>query len=553
MRGHEAQLGGSTLLIASCWLLAACSSATRGGAMDADRGTAVRGADGSGGSNGSSTTDPGPSGHGNQGTGGDSVASGTARDASVADRDAADKPTADAASGDGGMTAPTLDGEVSRSGTRVRRVIYDGDGGAVIAIAMHDLQTDVDCRFDRFVDGSLRCIPTEDDALNFSDAACTKGIVFLVDLCPAHPRPSYASHGVATPACGEDMKYETYAVSSRIAQVGATAYSKDANGNCVGSPNERTDGKYYEAEAAAADVWAEATIMTYARGKDAEVEVYASDDGARQLRRVVDLKNNWQCTPDERDPDGHCVPAQIGVAVDVFSDTACSEPAAAYSGCAPGAAYGEYKDTCNPIPLFRIGSAFPPGPYSDHHGGPCTTEDLLPDMVVSQLGAAIDQSELPAIELRASGSGALHALVPMIAGGAIGPAIAFADATGNHCNVESFTDGKSHCLPVNVPIETHYYADANCTASELLYQGELEQPCGAGPYTHVAYFGKVDDCGGRPLEGVHEIGDPYTGADIYGKYVTGDCSGFSLDGAPAARVGPELPLDDFPEVTLHVE
>jgi hypothetical protein len=463
-------------------------------------------------------------------------------DASGADADTATDPG-----------AALLDGEVSRSGTRIRRVVHDAGGGAVVPLHMHDLERDVACGFRRFVDGSYRCVPLYDDAVSYSDAGCTQPIAFVYDACST-TRPRYFSRGVATPACGEDLQVQTYALSDRLAQnVSDHYYSRAPDGDCVAVANERSEGKLYEVEAVGAEHWAEASVMTFPRGEAAAVEVYVSQDGARELRRVVDRANGWSCLPDGHEPDGRCVPAEVAVAVDVFGDLACMEPAAAHYGCAPGAARGSQSDPCVPAPLFRLGAAYTSGRHSVLQGAQCVAMDNAFEQTVSRLGAAIARGELPAVEHQSQGTGALRALVPTIAGGAVGPAVHFTDAAGQRCAPWLFADGSYRCLPSTVRVARRYYADAACSDPELVFTGDASGACGGAAASHAAFEQSVD-CVGAQLLSVHELGAAYTGAFVYGKWIGTDaCVQASPGPAGAFRVGAPIALGGFGELSFGVE
>ena len=198
---------GPAVGIVACiaWMCAGCASNDRRG--DASVATSGSGATAGAGEAGTQAGRPAATADAGVGLG-VAGASGGAGSMSMHDpgTDAGDLPDARAPDDASVVTEPA-DGEISRSGTRLRRLVDRAEGGAIAVWGMHDRELDTNCEFRWSIDGRYRCLPTEAFGAQYANADCTQPLFYVPDYATC-ARPAYVAITEDLDGCAQELRWK---------------------------------------------------------------------------------------------------------------------------------------------------------------------------------------------------------------------------------------------------------------------------------------------------------------------------------------------------------
>ena len=246
-------------------------------------------------------------------------------DAGMADVDGApDDP-------DGGPPAlgPACEGA---SGTRLRQVLREHGDGTSEFLRLLDTDLVEECRFQRAVDGSLRCLPVADGtpvadaAIRYLDAECAQPVAQLAAPA-ADPEPTLAREVVLSEDACTPSSSRFYQLGARAAIAPETAiFFRDAGGVCTGTVAPVADFFALGAELEpAAFVEGTESFTDSGRVQERQVE---GDDGSLFCDRgtLRDAELDHACSAQlSEDGSTRCLPVDVGP-TEVFGDAACAEP-----------------------------------------------------------------------------------------------------------------------------------------------------------------------------------------------------------------------------------
>lgn len=288
-------------------------------------------------------------------------------DAGVVDADASpDDP-------DGGPPAvgPSCEGV---SGTRLRQVLRQHGDGTSEFLRLLDTDLVEECRYQRAIDGSLRCLPVVDGspfadaAVRYLDGKCASAIAQLAapagDPLPTHAREVVPPDDVCAPAASRFFE-----LGDRVVIAPKTAiFFRDAGGVCTGTVAPVADFFSLGAELAL-DAFVEGSESFTDSGR-VQLRQVDGDDGSLfcDPASLRDAELDHACTVQlSEDGSTRCLPIDVGP-TELFGDDLCAEPVevallgecnhdAAYVGDSAGASCAlrqQVRTVDDPVDAFQL-------------------------------------------------------------------------------------------------------------------------------------------------------------------------------------------------------
>ncbi len=274
---------------------------------------------------------------------------------------------------DGGppAAAPSCEGV---SGTRILQVVRDHGDGTSEFLRLLDSDLVEECRFQRAIDGSLRCLPISDGtpvadaAVRYLDAECAQPVAQLAAPV-ASPAPTYAREVVpsADPCAAASARF--YELGGSVVIAPETAiFFLDAGGVCTGTTAPVADFFTLGAELEpGAFVEGTETFTDSGRIQQRQVE---GDDGSLVCDggTLRDDELDHACSVQlSEDGSTRCLPIDVGPS-ELFGDDLCTAPVevallgecnqdAAYVGDSAGATCAlrqQVRTVDDPVDAFRV-------------------------------------------------------------------------------------------------------------------------------------------------------------------------------------------------------
>jgi hypothetical protein len=229
-------------------------------------------------------------------------------------------------SSDAGDSGPLTGVADHRSGTRLKAIVFQAQGGAMLLKEWFDTKLGTKCQWARGNGSRFFCFP-QVRAFNFSDESCTRP---AAEAAPGLLAPTVAAVPFNGLTC---VTPQALRVSTRVVQGYSKSYRADGTIACEplnGTKVYESDGELPLTELVGAD------IIRERRGALA-VDVLRSDDGAQHARLVVDEKLGFRCALsvfDQPNPRPHpqCTPdvfyQTLRVNNSTFEDGSCAAPTA---------------------------------------------------------------------------------------------------------------------------------------------------------------------------------------------------------------------------------
>ena len=393
---------------------------------------------------------------------------------------------------------PTALSCISRSGTRLRRVVRTADDGSTEFLRFHDSMFDADCSYTTAGDGALRCLPVVNNApfaqgqLRYTDVGCTQPVAEL-SAAGIQPAPRYlVSTALTADGCAQVSSYYNLSMPQPIT-AGATIYGI-VNGGCSALTAGANDYYGISGELPLTS-FVEGAVTTTPSGRLSIDEVDAND-GSRfcgPLAGLHDSDLGTDCTLHYgEDGTARCLP-QVLPQQQVFSDAACTQPLAVVlqDQTCPGAAHytgialtGEcsYRLRVQALgdlvsdPLYlNNGACGPadPGAAKTYQVGPVVSvfsfAQLERDNV--PVGSRLERADLVSGGLRLFSGKWLDTML------------------NTPCSFQTADDASIRCLPASTlesPVAqlTSAFTDAAC-ATAAISVGSAATGCGLGAPTYV--------------------------------------------------------------------
>lgn len=414
------------------------------------------------------------------------------------------------------------------SGERIRLRTWSG-GGIEWVESAYDSELDADCTFTTATDGNLYCFPGGDantTGVNvaFSDEDCTEVI------------------GRAWESdCTEVARYATldevsdcYPRQVTLYEVGAEVdlpdmlYERDWQGNCVAGD---ASGQGYELTKVPLDELTMVTREVVPRTSDLGVLMYASEDGLRLPMNTYDLNRDFVCHVQNVGPREESTEVCVGNLA--YTDTAgnygygdsdCEGLVAGATQCGEPGYITSYSqvDECWETELFEVGSKVDDADVHRITGDVC---EPLEDPYYSgyyEVGAAVDTSKLPHIELSPEGETRLVRATYRSDGASVYPSTMIWDTTFDSYCYPRVIDGKTYCVPsgtYEMNLNGSWFADDACTV-RLEYV--TESPCYEYEIAMIGTWSELVSCGIGQLDAIHSV-EIYEEDVVYVVGPEGDC------------------------------
>lgn len=356
-----------------------------------------------------------------------------------------------------------------QSGTRLRARVLDGGGGASLFSTWFDSERNVECSWAQTAEGAVRCLPRQVSLPYqlYADPSCsTSRVVMESDCAPASPYVTFYESGAINPT--------VYRLGTVLPMPLPPLFEAGPNG-CVATTVTSVSGYHLtNATLVANDLFVVATREREMRGTQLAVDVFATADGARDRRSVLDVARASHC----RNMDGHisgepCLPARSLFAGSLFADATCTT----HIATAPGRLQ-PFLDEPAPLARTRSNEYFEVGAIYD---GPLyqqsATCNVFPREQISNaplwsLGAPVPLSALPAMLTNNEPHAGLHVVAAASASGERLRGLRFFDPTFNGaCTVHVAADQQLRCM-TGLQGSFERYRDASCTQLILqIYTG----------------------------------------------------------------------------------
>jgi len=389
------------------------------------------------------------------------------------------------ANADGGTADPNL-AHAFTSGTRLRAIWLEAEGGVKQLLGFRDTQLDTDCMFHSAEDGSFRCVPSAIPFHHTGLAGFTENPPYLEGACNqpftyAPSCPASFATGLSTADSGACIvtTYSRLAVRSVGAVIDAgpdTPYFQNIDDAGCAEAGTTSGALQPVGQLVAPSMFVGAHYETAAAIGQVAPRFIVADDGTRAFDGFVDTTSNEPCRFDIA-PDGQvrCLPTSVLAAQfpGQFADDKCTRAAAGgYTGCTPPA-YASLTSTAVCTKLLRFAKI----------GAPITTYYVLgPDgptdcrPVAAPDGNIFDTTDVPITTFFAAtstahvGGARLKEVVASLPGGASVTISLFDEGRMEPCafggKFETVaSDGVVHCLP-----KAEYYhpdqqsSDSTCDA-----------------------------------------------------------------------------------------
>jgi len=189
-----------------------------------------------------------------------------------------------------------------QSGTRLRARVLDGGGGASLFSTWFDSERNVECSWAQTAEGAVRCLPRQVSLPYqlYADATCsTSRVVMESDCAPASPYVTFYESGAINPT--------VYRLGEVLPMPLPPLFEAGPNG-CVATTVTSVSGYHLtNATLVANDLFVVVTREREMRGTQLAVDVFATADGARDRRSVLDVARASHC----RNMDGHIVANRV--------------------------------------------------------------------------------------------------------------------------------------------------------------------------------------------------------------------------------------------------
>ncbi len=379
-----------------------------------------------------------------------------------------------------------------RSGRRLHARVLEVDGVQQF-IEWVDTKLGVRCAFERASDGALRCLPRTSGPvwhcpelvaapLTAEDAACP-------EVFPALPNEAEYRATYASDVCSS---------TKTILHAGAPV---TPSGRCKESPAMRP-GTYElrEVTRVTPSELVAATLVTEKRGALA-VSVLVADDGAREVRGIVDPSAGEECAPPHGEDSGPCTSriAYVGSELDATCARSVAVAGPVCNDRPPPRAVAHYTD-CG-VELLQPGRRLD---VSEVHRRSRTGECGLAPMegrAFYEVVGPLPSGVFPDVSTAWIGHGRIAVRVWATTGGERLTASGFVDTQlGEPCEGYPI-EGVLRCIPSRATF-AHLYADEHCTVP-LVSIDDTAGGCGAKPTLALRRL----DCG----HAVHAVGARYDG------------------------------------------
>lgn len=274
---------------------------------------------------------------------------------------------------DGGPPAvePSCEGA---SGTRLRQVVRQHGDGSSEFLRLLDTDLVEECRFQRAIDGSLRCLPIADgtpvaDAVvRYLDGECAQPVAQLAAPVVS-PAPTYAREVVPSADACVAASARFYELGGAVVIAPETAiFFRDGGGVCTGTTAPVADFFTLGAELAPA-AFVEGTERFTDSGRIQQRQV-EGDDGSLvcDAGTLRDDELDHACGVQlSEDGSTRCLPIDVGP-TELFGDDLCTEPVevallgecdqdAVYVGDSAGATCAlrqQVRTVDDPVDAFRL-------------------------------------------------------------------------------------------------------------------------------------------------------------------------------------------------------
>lgn len=430
-----------------------------------------------------------------------------AADAFEDDRAAADAATAP----DGGVADPIQSLSASfGGGARIQVDVIRSAGGPEVVTGFYDALRDEPCSFEVASDGQLRCVPSAVGSMSglvfFSDATCVQ---------PVHiegNRELCTSLGAVRMSVQDGCAWRTrvYALMEEL-PLNTPLYTQDDQGTCT--PSSLSGLRIFPVGAEiAADEFAAASVVEWARTEALVIEVLATEDGARAFRRIA-LSSGETCSPAKAtDDQPHCLPSG-GVLSGYYGDASCTAPLAAASVAAECElpAYASWQEPgCDaPRGVRQVTGAFEGTAYRvASAGGSCQAATSYDPLFA--VGDPIDPSFFPATPEELGPGERLRERRHRLSEGAAARISLYDTELGADCSFVPDRNGDLRCMPLTqgTVIADVYFLDVSC-AIPLISD--------ANPCPNLFASQKLDgqSCEAQRYD-VYRVGAPHTG-NVYFK------------------------------------
>jgi hypothetical protein len=338
------------------------------------------------------------------------------------------------------------------SGSRLRAVYLDA-GDVHRVDHWYDSQLGAECRFTKVGDGTYRCLVGE-GWWGYLDDACSIPAALAPDPCGS---PGNGYRLLDAPSCG-----------TRAMKMGAvvegTSQMFGAGPGC--QPFSVPAGtKVY----ALTDV----PLTTFVGGKttlvpvdDAiAVETVIADDGTRATLSTWDRAENRSCGVWTNSPVKACGPPSASESGLSYLDSGCSQPATwapQASPCLESTLFMLVRDPSYQVVGFYpfVGASVTASLWSNGDGA-CKAVSGGP-LLAQPLGPLRPMSSFPLLHAESIGAGAVRLGQWRTASGAVVPGDMTYSADGAECDLITFVDGTTRCVPGGFG-EVSAFADPECT------------------------------------------------------------------------------------------
>jgi hypothetical protein len=442
------------------------------------------------------------------------------------------------------------------SGSRIVRLVRQHDDGSSEAVGLHDTEFDADCQFRTDGDGTVRCLPVQNNRPFglaqpvFRDASCTDRVVQIPSS--SNPIPVYGViHSFG--ACSAQQSWFQLGGALSIPE-GTTLYFMNA-GVCTAT-TAGPSGRYYALGAElTSDRFVAATETQEGTGRLA-VRVVEGEDGSRVCDREGPLLDGdlggHPCSLEHAE-DGvlRCLPQGIST-TRVSSEEDCSptEPAA------------QINDACGTV-LTHTRELAMPGCASfwrvrelgSQLAGPVYLDDIDlgcyagADYRFHVLGPVVAAESFVQISIvHGPGATRLRRLDLVADGLRVDRPYWYDSEYDLHCRFLATPDGASRCVPFAVGQERQatlvdVYTDPACEGASTRY-ALYDEPCGNGVTPKLAVASTVDGPRFYALGAAPAAGTYY--------HYTSSCQQVSSSGQLFA-VGAEVPSSAFVAGTMTLE
>lgn len=435
-------------------------------------------------------------------------------------------------------------------GKRLKPKFVQAADGTRGLVGWHDTLLDVDCSFQKAMDGELRCLPFKNRAGNQFDRG------FVADGCNGAALMVDKRDPSARDTCGPEKFFPstddtTCPPKTRIELVGAASNATSywySEGACQMSGLDQ-GWKLYSltAEVPPAE-WVKGTLANEPAKDGLSPAFVTGEDGSKGFFGWVDAAHGDTPCGFARAADGEtrCLPFDNWGIVweDLFSDGNCTSYVAQglYTKCSGG--FGRrYDDRGSCTPKFSVHPIL--GPYTGA------------DVYRGKPGSCVGQSasgnewyatgpEIPATQFSSIkagdrvGTARLQRSRSITSGGWVSGGGFYDTKRDEGCSFTTAADGKLRCMPFAPQPVGYYFADDACKVP--LYR--VYEQCGA---IVPKYGAEVDRTTCPARTSLYMMGARHTGP-VYERYGVGACT---LNGGSASSLVLHVRAAEVPAIELE--